>query len=558
MTQRVDEYMQLDWAAGDISAAFISCPLCGATDDKALVVSVPNPYVPGTMADWFRCDACGSLVSDTQGFAEFTESGDRDDVGWRHYVQIGAGIDVMVRPLERVRGDRRPSLLDVGCGFGLTLDYWRHAVGAEAVGVEPSRFGELGGRTLGVELHVALLQDVIRLRGLTFDIVFSSEVIEHVPDPAAFIADLRGHLAPGGVLVLTTPNAGYVAPEHPVGMVLGVLSPGLHKFLFSPAALEAALRRAGFPNVMVETHAERLIAFAGDALVAAGPSPDTLRARYVSYVAARALDPDLTGDVAIGFGYRALKELVNEGRIAEAVPIGDRVRVEIRALFGFDPLDADAVRAAVLPCHGMAEYEKRAPFSLGCLLYFRAMATRQGAWPGEDAQMGFRLSHEVMSHSLRMAPEYFQEAEQLVWSALLEEGFAALVAARRQEALDCFDRLLAVSGPVAVPASVLTRAHLHKATAHLYLDDPAAAIMAFGAYFSSTSPDANSTEYAQALDLLDQATATLRSRSGLTQPRPANSPINLIESKPAETPRAGLLRRVSGRLAGRRATSPSS
>src|SRR3546814_7870776 len=39
-----------------------------------------------------------------------------------------------------------------------------------------------------------------------FDLVTSMEVIEHVTDPQAFIDGLAGALAPGGLMVLSTPN----------------------------------------------------------------------------------------------------------------------------------------------------------------------------------------------------------------------------------------------------------------------------------------------------------------------------------------------------------------
>jgi 2-polyprenyl-6-hydroxyphenyl methylase/3-demethylubiquinone-9 3-methyltransferase len=48
--------------------------------------------------------------------------------------------------------------------------------------------------------------DVETLAGETFDLVTSMEVIEHVTDPAAFVAALERALAPGGLMLLSTPN----------------------------------------------------------------------------------------------------------------------------------------------------------------------------------------------------------------------------------------------------------------------------------------------------------------------------------------------------------------
>ena len=126
------------------------------------------------------------------------------------------------------------------------------------MGVEPSQYGRMGRDMLGVPIHIALLSDVPALRERRFEIVFSSEVVEHVLDPAAFLTELRTHLAPGGTLVLTTPRAEFVRPESNHSSLLAALSPGFHKLLFSEHALEAALRTAGFAHVLVEAQTERL------------------------------------------------------------------------------------------------------------------------------------------------------------------------------------------------------------------------------------------------------------------------------------------------------------
>ncbi len=370
----------------------------------------------------------------------------------------------MIHPAERARSPGASRLLDVGCGFGFTLDYWQSVVGGEAVGVEPSEFGRLGAEMLGVELHVALLAEVPSLQKQLFDVVLSSEVIEHVLDPAAFVQELRQHLAPGGTVVLTTPNAGYVMPESSLSFVLSTLSPGLHKLLLSQVALDRLLRSAGFAHVRVDAAGQRLIAWASDATLKLHDDPGALRRGYISYLERRWAIKAMGIDLRFGFGYRLLKELVNDGRLKDAVPVDAELQELIQEHYGFTLRDPEAVRKAILPVSGLDTYMVAAPFPLGPILFYRAMAAAQGALPGEVAAAGFALAHEILAHSIRVAPDYFQEATVLVWPALLEQAGALLRAGQAETAAFCLAQLAAAetvsqSGRMsAVPADVAERA----------------------------------------------------------------------------------------------------
>lgn len=114
----------------------------------------------------------------------------------------------VLRMLEPRAGER---ILDVGCGNGRDLIPLVR-VGCRCVGVDYSPgMVEEARRDLsaagagGVEL---LVGDATRLSfgDGTFDKVFASEVIEHIPDWRAAIRDMARVLKPEGTLVLTTPN----------------------------------------------------------------------------------------------------------------------------------------------------------------------------------------------------------------------------------------------------------------------------------------------------------------------------------------------------------------
>lgn len=108
--------------------------------------------------------------------------------------------------------ERRPlagrSALDVGCGAGLLAEPLAR-MGAAVTGVDaaPENIGaaraHAAGQGLAITYHAG---ELAALPPATFDLVTSMEVVEHVADPAVFVAELAARLAPGGLMILSTPN----------------------------------------------------------------------------------------------------------------------------------------------------------------------------------------------------------------------------------------------------------------------------------------------------------------------------------------------------------------
>ena len=98
--------------------------------------------------------------------------------------------------------------LDVGCGAGLLCEP-RARMGAAVTGVDaaPEDVEAAKAHAVQSRLPIDYRAGELSEQGLgTFDVVSSMEVIEHVTDPAAFIAELVRHLKPEGLLLLSTPN----------------------------------------------------------------------------------------------------------------------------------------------------------------------------------------------------------------------------------------------------------------------------------------------------------------------------------------------------------------
>ena len=143
------------------------------------------------------------------------------------------------------------SALDVGCGAGLLCEPLAR-LGAKVTGVDASleniaaAMAHAEGADLAIDYRAGELGEL----GLgRFDLVTCLEVIEHVADKPAFIAGLAAHLAPGGLMILSTPNRTTRSRLLMVGAAegLGLVPRGTHDWndFVTPEELEALLEEVG-------------------------------------------------------------------------------------------------------------------------------------------------------------------------------------------------------------------------------------------------------------------------------------------------------------------------
>ena len=155
-------------------------------------------------------------------------------------------IDSRIPPGSRV--------LDVGCGAGLAAEALARR-GHDVLGIDAAGEAIAAARTHadGLGLRLAYREAVagdLLAEGARFPVISALEVIEHVPDPAAFLHTLAALLAPGGVLFLSTMNRtwrSYLAAKVGAEYVLRWLPVGTHdgrKFI-SPTEAGGLLRDAG-------------------------------------------------------------------------------------------------------------------------------------------------------------------------------------------------------------------------------------------------------------------------------------------------------------------------
>jgi SAM-dependent methyltransferase len=206
------------------------CALCGTTAATTLWTGHEHEYADTTDETFavVRCDSCGlgrldpcpdvseldtiypptyysyNMVSDRPADGKF---------GLKERISAKYAGGVLAGAIERAGGDAgRPlRLLDVGCGDGRILDFYRASRPAGSVetwGIDINAAALAVAEGAGHRVTQGAFEQDDTLPKDYFDIVVARHVIEHVVDPVAFAARARDLLRPGGVFLAATPDFG--------------------------------------------------------------------------------------------------------------------------------------------------------------------------------------------------------------------------------------------------------------------------------------------------------------------------------------------------------------
>ncbi len=141
--------------------------------------------------------------------------------------------------------------LDMGCGAGLLAEPLAR-LGARVTGVDAAAETVAVARAHAATSGLAIdyrQGDAAAVAGETYDLVTCLEVIEHVADPAAFAIELAKLVAPGGLLIVSTPAKTALSrfAMISIGETLGGIPAGTHDWeqFVSPEELRAHAEAAG-------------------------------------------------------------------------------------------------------------------------------------------------------------------------------------------------------------------------------------------------------------------------------------------------------------------------
>lgn len=233
-------------------------------DEQKEAVYCPVCREPGTRPYWklegysfVRCINCSHVYQNPRPLP--SDLANRYDEAYKQYevenaenffklMRLGLadlGFDEIEASLPAGR-----RFIDIGCATGVLV---RHMADRdwEAVGVELcEESADFGRRQRGVEIRTGTLETAA-FPDACFDLVHSSHVIEHVPEPGAFVNEIRRVLKPGGWCITVTPSvSGFQARL--LGRHWRSAIPD-HVHLFSPPGLQRLFSERGLAPVRLKT-----------------------------------------------------------------------------------------------------------------------------------------------------------------------------------------------------------------------------------------------------------------------------------------------------------------
>lgn len=242
----------MSWNAKELES--VNCDFCGKSETRP-VITRPD----GLQA--VECRSCGlcflsprpqshliTRLYEAEYFSKPNQDATQGKIGYPDY--LSKEYRQAMRKTNRIRLGvalpyvtlREAQCLEIGCATGEFCHLLRRQ-GAHPLGIDLSGHAiqHAQKRYPTLEFQPGDISSLPPTR--RFDAIFAFEVIEHVVSPTQFLAQAVGHLKPGGVLVVTTPNydcGRRIGLEQWSGFQISFE----HLYFFSPASLAAYGQKA--------------------------------------------------------------------------------------------------------------------------------------------------------------------------------------------------------------------------------------------------------------------------------------------------------------------------
>jgi SAM-dependent methyltransferase len=208
------------------------CPIC-QNDSRQVYSNMPG-YSAGLAYSIFVCTDCDTSFADPMDTHSSVYDGIYNQAsilpGYERYVRYAELVKKTHKPLEVLKNSEVSywsvintiqsvahkktdiKILEVGSGLGyLTYALNKAGYSTHGIDISPSAVEQAKSR-YGDYFDTKNLFD-IACETERYDFVVMMDVIEHVSNPTAFIAEAKKVLKPSGKLLVTTPNKSFAPPN---------------------------------------------------------------------------------------------------------------------------------------------------------------------------------------------------------------------------------------------------------------------------------------------------------------------------------------------------------
>ena len=220
---------------------YMSCPLCEHQNNKPIGEKNDHQIV--------CCLFCGFIhVNPMPKSPQLEELYDQYGHTESYLKKIKKKIFTSKHKLKKLNkylNQNQNQFLDVGCSIGATVEA-ANRLGYEATGIDlDKKVIKQAQKLFPTNKFQAITTDELEQTNIQYDLIYCAEVVEHVPDPHAFMASLNKLLKTGAILYLTTPDAGHrKVPKDFVSW--NRVTPPEHIGYFTRKTMSLLLEKQGF------------------------------------------------------------------------------------------------------------------------------------------------------------------------------------------------------------------------------------------------------------------------------------------------------------------------
>jgi 2-polyprenyl-3-methyl-5-hydroxy-6-metoxy-1,4-benzoquinol methylase len=230
---------------------FVDCPLC-AQNHSVQICAQPNAV------SVVQCRSCNFMylnprpitISDTEN----------DEAYYTQYKNAAQSQTVLFnhRFREFLSGQSQGRVLDIGCATGNFLKV-AEQFGWDTYGIDLSQWACDYLRKSGFDNIFNATLEEINFKEAYFDAVHLSHVLEHIPDPIAFLVEIKRILKPGGRVIIEVPNEARFPLNY---KLIHLLQPrhaprvemtDKHLSLFTPHTLKKMLYKGGLTPLVLRS-----------------------------------------------------------------------------------------------------------------------------------------------------------------------------------------------------------------------------------------------------------------------------------------------------------------